>query len=89
MHAAVDAVRSAPRADVPIHLRNAPTKLLEALGHGAEYQYPHDFPEGFVPGVKYLPDELRGKSFYQPSEIGAEGAIAKRMRRRDQSAEGG
>lgn len=84
MHAAVDSVRENPRADVPIHLRNAPTKLLESLGHGADYQYPHDFPEAFVPGVQYLPEQFPEASFYTPREIGAESEIARRMRSRGQ-----
>jgi putative ATPase len=84
MHAAVDAVRENPRADVPIHLRNAPTKLLESLGHGADYQYPHDFPEGFVPGVQYLPEQFPNANFYKPREIGAESEIVRRMLSRGQ-----
>jgi putative ATPase len=79
MHAAVDAIRENPRADVPVHLRNAPTKLLESLGHGADYQYPHDFPEAFVPGVQYLPAQLPEANFYKPRKIGAESEIVERM----------
>jgi putative ATPase len=84
MHSAVDAVRENPRADVPIHLRNAPTKLLESLGHGADYQYPHDFPEGFIPGVQYLPEQFPNANFYRPREIGAESEIVRRMKSRGQ-----
>jgi putative ATPase len=84
MHAAVDAVRASPRADVPIHLRNAPTKLLESLGHGADYQYPHDFPDGYIPGIQYLPDEFNGARFYRPRATGAEREIVARMRERGQ-----
>jgi putative ATPase len=87
MHAAVDAVREHPRASVPVHLRNAPTKLMKALGHGADYQYPHDLPDGFVPGVQYLPDEFPNGNFYRPKDIGAEGEIVRRMKDRGQLRE--
>jgi len=84
MNAAVDAIKGDPRAEVPVHLRNAPTKLLESLGHGAAYQYPHDFPEGYVPGVQYLPDVVQGAQFYEPKSMGAEADIMRRMQSRGQ-----
>jgi putative ATPase len=84
MNAVLSAIQEAPRATVPIHLRNAPTKLLESLGHGADYQYPHDFPEGFVAGVQYLPSEFSQGRFYRPKELGAETEIVERMRSRGQ-----
>jgi len=79
MHAAVDAVGKFSKVSVPLHLRNAPTGLMKGLGYGAEYAYPHDTPEGYVPGVQYLPDELKGARFYHPSSHGVEGKIAARL----------
>jgi putative ATPase len=56
---------------VPLHLRNAPTKLMQSLGYGGGYQYPHDFEGHYVPET-YLPEGLRGSRFFQPSESGEE-----------------
>ncbi len=63
---------------VPLHIRNAPTKLMKELGYGADYKYPHDDPEGFVPD-EYLPEPLRGRTYYVPSPFGFEKEIAKRI----------
>ena len=52
---------------VPLHLRNAPTKLMKELNYGADYVYPHDMPGNFSP-QEYMPDALRGKKFYSPGE---------------------
>lgn len=52
---------------VPLHLRNAPTKLMKELGYGKEYLYSHDYPDNFAP-QEYLPDELINTVFYQPGE---------------------
>jgi putative ATPase len=84
MQAAVGAAKGTPQITIPLHLRNAPTGLMKTLGYGAEYQYPHDHAEGYVPGVKYLPEELGAAKFYEPSEIGHEKEIAIRMKRRGQ-----
>jgi putative ATPase len=64
---------------VPKKLLPAPTGLAKKMGHGKGYQYPHD-TGGFVPGETYLPDELIGRAYYEPKEIGAERAIAERLR---------
>lgn len=79
MHKALDAVRRHAKVTVPLHLRNAPTKLMAGLGYGAEYEYPHDAAEGYVHGVQYLPDECREASFYVPSERGYEKNIGERI----------
>lgn len=71
MHKAIDAIKQHPRSQVPLHLRNAPTKLMKDLKYGAEYDYPHDNPDGFAAGVNYLPDEVKTK-FYEPSDRGYE-----------------
>jgi putative ATPase len=63
---------------VPMHLRNAPTKLMKGLGYGAGYQYPHDF-DGNVVAEQYLPEGLRGQRFFEPSENGEEKAHRARV----------
>ena len=65
---------------VPLHLRNAPTKLMGDLGYGAEYKYAHDYAGNFV-RQEFLPDSLAGTRFYTPNEQNAQEAkIAERMR---------
>ena len=59
-NAALADARSFGSLDVPVHLRNAPTKLLKELGHGRAYRYAHDEPEGYAAGESYLPDALSG-----------------------------
>ncbi len=59
-------------APVPFHIRNAPTRLMKDLGYGADYRFPHDDPEGWVPEV-YLPRGLVGSVFYEPTARGWEG----------------
>jgi len=80
MHSAIDAVAQHPSSSVPLHLRNAPTKLMKDLSYGAEYQYPHDSPEGFVKGVQYMPDALVGTRFYEPKDSGYEKNILERQK---------
>lgn len=75
---AQQAVERTGSLPVPMHLRNAPTKLLKDLGYGAGYEYPHDAEDEFVP-TDNLPDALAGERFYAPKEKGAEAAMAKRL----------
>ena len=63
----------------PLHLRNAPTRLMKELGYGKEYQYPHDFADGFVT-ENYFPEELGRRTYYRPSEAGHEKVIAERLK---------
>ncbi len=63
---------------VPLHLRNAPTKLMKTLDYGANYKYAHDFPGNFIQ-QEYLPDEVMGTSLYQPSDNTKENQIRSRM----------
>jgi putative ATPase len=62
---------------VPLHLRNAPTKLMKSLGYGHGYQYPHDFEGHYAPG-NHLPDGVRTERFFHPSDSGEEKAIRER-----------
>lgn len=78
MHKAIDAITRHPKASVPLHLRNAPTGLMKSLGYGEEYRYPHD-EGGFASGVVYLPDELKGEKFYEPTNRGLEKTIKERF----------
>jgi putative ATPase len=67
-----------PSDEVPLHLRNAPTKLMKQEGYGAGYHYAHDFPDAFVPGEKYLPEGVEVPS-YQPVARGLEMQIAEKL----------
>lgn len=78
LDAALAQARETPNAPVPLQLRNAPTKLHKSLGYGATYQYAHAQPGG-VPAHSHLPDELADAVFYEPSTLGYEKEIAKRM----------
>jgi len=65
--------------EVPLHLRNAPTKLMKEQGYGAEYHYAHDFPDAYVAGESYLPDALTGERFYAPVPRGLEIKIGDKL----------
>jgi putative ATPase len=65
--------------DVPMHLRNAPTKLMKEQGMGLGYRYAHDEPEAFAAGESYFPEELDGYQFYQPVDRGLEIKIRDRL----------
>jgi putative ATPase len=71
-------VRELENMPVPLHIRNAPTSLMTDLGYGKGYQYPHDFPDHFVE-EEYLPENLKGKIYYHPSDQGFEKEIKKRL----------
>ena len=78
LQAAFEAARETPAAPVPMHVRNAPTGLMKELGYGKGYKYAHDSPDAYLP-QEYLPDELRGKRFFEPGSFGFEKRIAERM----------
>jgi putative ATPase len=65
--------------EVPIHLRNAPTKLMKELGYGHEYRYAHDEPHAYAAGESYLPDDMQKPSWYQPVPRGLEAKIAEKL----------
>ena len=75
---AIAAAQETPAEGVPLHIRNAPTKLMKELGYHSGYQYAHDVPEAYIP-QEYLPDKLRGRTFYQPGPFGFVKEIAKRL----------
>jgi putative ATPase len=78
LHDALDAARRTPAAPVPLHLRNAPTRLMQDLGYHAGYQYPHDAEIAFSP-QQYLPDELAQERFYEPGPFGFEQEVGRRL----------
>lgn len=78
INAAIEAVRRTGALPVPVHLRNAPTRLAKELGHGEAYRYPHDFPDHVVE-QEYLPEALRGARYYQPTGQAGEKVIAERL----------
>jgi putative ATPase len=72
-------VQEAPLQGVPLHLRNAPTPLMKEFGYGAGYQYPHDLPEAFA-DQDYLPEGLKGRVYYHPTDRGLEAEIGRRLK---------
>jgi len=78
MNKVLEVINQHPIMPVPLHLRNAPTKLMKDLKYGSGYQYPHDTEEGFVK-EQYLPDKLIGQKFYEPKNSGYEKNILERF----------
>jgi putative ATPase len=78
LDAALEAAREHPAGQVPLHVRNAPTRLMKELGYHEGYQYAHSVPEAYIP-QEYLPDALTGAAFYEPGPFGFEKEIAKRV----------
>ena len=78
LQAALELARDTPAEPVPVHLRNAPTRLMKDLGYGAEYRYAHDYPGHFVKQA-YLPGSLADRAPYVPGELGYEKKVAERM----------
>lgn len=76
--AAIAAVAATGALPVPLHLRNAPTSLSKSLGHGRDYQNPHDQPD-HIADQPYLPEALGGTRFYEPTQQGAEKTLADRL----------
>jgi putative ATPase len=82
-------VKSHGSLPVPVHLRNAPTKLMKELGYGRDYRYAHDEPEAYAAGEQYFPDGVRAPKFYAPTSRGLEIKIADKLahlRELDQAA---
>ena len=78
INAALEYVRATGNLDVPLHLRNAPTQLMEQLGYHDGYIYPHDYPHHFAP-QQYLPTEAQGQQFWKPADNAAETRTAQRL----------
>ena len=76
---AVAFVKKGASLQVPIHLRNAPTKLMKELGHGHAYRYAHDEPDAYAAGESYLPEGMREPQWYQPVPRGLEIKIAEKL----------
>ncbi len=77
---ALQVVNETGNLPVPLHLRNAPTKLMKSLNYGTEYKYPHDFPNHFVQ-QQYQPDALGGKQIWQPQPNAAEQKLAENLKK--------
>ncbi len=75
---ALKAIKETPSLEVPLHLRNAPTRLMEQFGYGIGYKYPHDFPQHFVP-ENYFPIDFSPKPLYIPTEQGREKKLRERL----------
>jgi putative ATPase len=78
LRAAQAAAKEHMSEPVPLHLRNAPTRLMKELGYGGGYKYPHDFPYHYA-GQQCLPEALAGRKFYEPTTLGFEKDIVKRL----------
>ena len=77
--AAMNDVKKQASLDVPLHLRNAPTRLMKELGYGKTYRYAHDEPEAYAAGENYFPDELKGRRYYHPVDRGLEIRIREKL----------
>jgi len=73
-------VKENPTLNVPLHIRNAPTDLMKDMKYGKDYKYPHDYPEHFVLDT-YLPEEIKNKIYYQPTQLGRESILYERLNR--------
>jgi ATPase related to the helicase subunit of the Holliday junction resolvase len=72
-------VRAEPGYEVPIHLRNAPTKLMKQLDYGGDYRYAHDEPGAYAAGESYLPEPIKDRCYYHPVERGLEMKIKEKL----------
>ena len=77
--AAMADARERPDYDVPVHLRNAPTKLMKEMGYGQEYRYAHDEPNAYAAGEQYFPQEMAQTRYYKPTNRGLEGKIGEKL----------
>lgn len=73
-------IRSEASHEVPLHLRNAPTKLMKSEGYGEEYRYAHDYPEAYAAGENYFPEVMQDAEWYQPVPRGLEIKIAEKLK---------
>jgi putative ATPase len=94
VYSAVGAIKQAVAEtgslEVPMHIRNAPTAMMEEMGYGDDYQYAHNHEDAFVPGESYVPPELHGVQFYHPVARGMETKISEKLdylRKQNESSE--
>jgi len=80
-NAAMHDVKTQGSAEVPLHLRNAPTKLMNELGYGKAYRYAHDEPDAYASGENYFPETMQSKAYYHPVNRGLEIKIAEKLAR--------
>ncbi len=73
-------VQAGSTEEVPVHLRNSPTRLMKELGYGHEYRYAHDEPDAYAAGERYFPDALEPRTYYQPPERGLETQISRKLK---------
>ncbi|MCU0971732.1 MAG: replication-associated recombination protein A [Gammaproteobacteria bacterium] len=78
---AMEGARASGSLEVPVHLRNAPTRLMKELGYGRDYRYAHDEPGAYAAGETYLPDELGDVRYYRPNDRGLEAKIGEKLER--------
>lgn len=76
-------IRKDPDYEVPVHLRNAPTKLLKSMGHGDSYRYAHHEPDAFAAGESYLPEAIHQRRYYEPVNRGLEIKLSEKRQRLD------
>ena len=76
---ALELVNRTGNLPVPLHLRNAPTKLMKDIGYGKEYRYPHDYPGAFLEDENYFPIGFEPESFYKPTAYGKEKIVKERL----------
>ena len=94
LNQAMEDARSTRNDPVPMHLRNAPTRLMRDMGYGQGYRYGHDYEGGFAP-MDNLPESLRDRRYYRPTDRGYERTVAQRLeewwgaRRSEEKGEGG
>ena len=79
--AAMKDARDSGSLEVPVHLRNAPTRLMKELGYGKTYRYAHDEPDAYAAGENYFPEELAGRRYYRPVPRGLEIKIGEKLER--------
>ncbi len=80
-NSALEDVRKQGSLEVPVHLRNAPTRLMKELGYGHAYRYAHDEPDAYAAGEHYFPDGMAPRRYYQPVERGLEIRIKEKLQR--------
>lgn len=88
-NSALEDVRKQGSLEVPVHLRNAPTRLMKELGYGHAYRYAHDEPDAYAAGEQYFPDGMAPRRYYQPVDRGLEIRIKEKLERlaeRDRAA---